>query len=276
MPITQYPSLITSLAKAKNLSTLFFCAKSLVKRRLFGTYKHKYQAGTKILSFRDIKFLAYEDLFGIYKEIYSARYLTAFESFLPKAGDIIFDVGAGEGFYSILMKQMNPEITVYAFEPFSDVAVLMGEHFKINEITGVKVVNKALFDCDASGYYVFRHDYGNGYVSLQKPDIGKDSELDVFQSDFIRLGTFVSQNNIKTINILKIDVEGAELGVLKGAGKFLNRVEKIVLEYHSPQLRQEVFEYLKTFGFRRLDLKRLTPIRSIDYYIRQENSSSAS
>jgi len=268
MSISQYPSLITSLAKARSFSTLSFCAKSLVRRRLFGTYKHKYDAGTKILSFRDIKFLAYEDLFGIYKEIYSAKYLTAFDSFMPKDGDVIFDAGAGEGFYSILMKQLNPDVAVYAFEPFEDIAILMREHFKINGISGVKVVNKALFDCDTSGYYVFKHDYGNGYVSLHKPDIGNENDLDVFQADFLRLDTFVAQNNVKVINILKIDVEGAELGVLKGAGDFLNKVEKIVLEYHSQQLRREVFEYLQSFGFRRLSLKRFTPIQSIDYYIR--------
>ncbi len=268
MSISQYPSLITSLAKVRNFGTLYFCAKSLFRRRLFGTYKNKYETSAKVLSFRDVKFLAYEDLFGIYKEIYSAKYLTAFESFLPKNGDVVFDVGAGEGFYSILMKQLNPNITVYAFEPFDGVLGLMREHFKINEIDGVKVTGKAMFDCDASGYYVFKHDYGSGYVSLQKPDIGNDSELDVFHADFIRLDTFAAQNNIKKINILKIDVEGAEVGVLKGAGNFLNNVEKIVLEYHSPQLRQQVYDYLQPFGFRRLELKRLTPIRSIDYYIR--------
>jgi FkbM family methyltransferase len=260
MSISQYPSLITSLAKARSFYTLYFCAKSLVSRKLFGTYKHKYDTGGKTLHFRDAKFLAYEDLFCIYKEIYSAKYLTAFDSFLPKNGDVIFDVGAGEGFYSILMKQLNPRVNVYA--------LFMKEHFKKNGITGVKVVDKALFDCDTSGYYVFKHDYGNGFVSLQKPDIDKDDDLDVFQSDFMRMDTFVSQNNIKSINILKIDVEGAEMGVLKGAGEFLNKVERIVLEYHSERLRQEVFDYLSPFGFRRLDLNRFTPIRQIDYYTR--------
>jgi FkbM family methyltransferase len=61
--------------------------------------------------------------------------------------------------------------------------------------------------------------------------------------------------------LLKIDVEGAEMEALKGAGEALDRVERVAVEYHDypgqPSLLPELLQLLKTAGFTRLEVDSL-------------------
>jgi hypothetical protein len=57
---------------------------------------------------------------------------------------------------------------------------------------------------------------------------------------------------IECIDMVKIDVEGYELEVLKGASSTLRIVKRVVLEYHSLDLLQEVSTFLRAHGFSRV------------------------
>ena len=72
----------------------------------------------------------------------------------------------------------------------------------------------------------------------------------------IRIDTYCAQHGIKSIDLLCMDVQGAELRVLKGLGSVLERVRYIITEieikplYYGQALYPEVHGYLKASGFR--------------------------
>ncbi|HGE72475.1 TPA: FkbM family methyltransferase [Candidatus Poribacteria bacterium] len=276
MSISQYGSLFKMILRARDVYTLSFTGSSLLKRKIFGTKRNLYSLNQKLLNFKDVKFLSYGDMIGIYKEIFVAEYLTALDDFVPKKGDIIFDVGAGEGFYSILMKQKVNDISVYAFEPFPDIQKILQYHLDVNGINNVTIVPKALYNNVGRGIYFFKHDYGNGFV-LSPTEIDKNSLSTMASCDsytkipieFDTIYNFVQTMNIARIDILKVDVEGAEMKVLEGAKEFLSNVKKIVIEVHSTELKEQVNRHLSEFGFNRipLDTYKSWVIRGIDYYI---------
>jgi hypothetical protein len=51
------------------------------------------------------------------------------------------------------------------------------------------------------------------------------------------------------IDLLKIDVEGGEIDVLQGAIDTLGRTDRVMVEYHSLALRQQLYEAMQNRGF---------------------------
>jgi hypothetical protein len=66
------------------------------------------------------------------------------------------------------------------------------------------------------------------------------------------LNSILKEKMIEKIDILKIDVEGAEMGVLEGADQILNKVNFILIEIHKPfSDPEQVAEFLKKFELER-------------------------
>lgn len=270
MSVEQWPSLFASLLKARNAYTFLFCAKELLRRKFSTPRRQQYHLHRPLLRFKDATFLSYGDMFGLYKEIFTARYYHRSAKFMPGPGDIVFDVGAGEGFYTILTKRLCPQALIYAVEPYPPILPIMKYHFAINGIQDVTVIEAALFDQDGLGNYVFYEDYGNGFIVASDDEAfwRFRSELELIPVACVRLDSLAVQLGIDRIDLLKIDVEGAELRVLYGAGDFLKKISRIVLEYHGDERREDVYNFLKSNGFRRCEGVASRVARSIDYYVR--------
>ena len=58
------------------------------------------------------------------------------------------------------------------------------------------------------------------------------------------------KEKIKTIDILKIDIEGYEAEALLGAARTLNKTKRVVMEYHSDELREKCLKLLAKSGFK--------------------------
>lgn len=285
MSFSQYPSLIKLLGRAQDLTTLQFAVRSLLKRRLLGGTRNTYSIDAPVLKFHELQFLAYEDMIGIYKEIFVANYLTALPEFLPEPGAVVVDVGAGEGFYSILIKRLQPNSRVYAFEPFPPIEQVMRRHLAMNNCTDVEVQCVAIAEVPGESYYYFDHDYGNGFIS-DRPSITineirqhnfrarSPEEVQRLAVRTSNLERFMKDASLVGISILKIDVEGAEVDVLKGAGDAIEKIDRIVLEYHSAQLREDVHKLLTGRGFSRIPHKQRA-IQGIDYYKRAKSGISS-
>ena len=61
------------------------------------------------------------------------------------------------------------------------------------------------------------------------------------------LDSLCELHDIKAINVCKLDVEGFEVEVLKGAQKYLPRIEKFIIEYHSFEKKRQVLEILTPY-----------------------------
>lgn len=151
---------------------------------------------------------------------------------------ICFDIGANVGLYTLLFSQYAKE--VYAFEPLPRNLRYLSRLIEVNKITNAKIIPCAISDSSKIGCF---YEVGN-------PALGKlsdDGNIPVF---ITTCDYFVSETNIVP-ELLKIDVEGSELNLLKGASRVLKLYHPtILLSVHSGKLRTDCLKFVKEIGYR--------------------------
>ena len=177
-----------------------------------------------------------------------------------KKGTTVFDVGANIGYYTILASKLaGNKGRVYAFEPDKRNLRLLKENIKINDCQNVTIIPKVV--SEKNGKVIF---YSNllsqGESSLAKIGFSKKERV-----KSTNLDDFIRKEKIGNVDVLKIDVEGAEIGVINGGRKFLekNKGCKIFIECNPKALNQ--------FGFDGSDLtKKLRKLGfSVSYVINE-------
>ncbi|WP_237743590.1 FkbM family methyltransferase [Pleurocapsa sp. PCC 7319] len=173
---------------------------------------------------------------------------------------LVIDVGANVGEYSNKVKSISKSVTIYAFEPhpitFKKLQAAASKYNYIAVNLGCSNIqgDSKLFDyqenCD-----------GSTHASLYKNVIEKFHSSSSVYWD-IKLTTidhFVDKNNIRKINLLKIDTEGNELNVLIGAKKSIEEkvIDIIHFEFNKMNITSRVFfkdfyEQLPEYSFYRM------------------------
>ena len=149
---------------------------------------------------------------------------------------VCLDVGANIGLYSLALSALAPEGRIYAFEPSPSAFSHLQENVRANGIGHVETTQVAV--SDRVGTVTF-HDFSFFSAGSFSSDEGSLLSTDsygssAFQATTTTLDTFVVQRGIERVDVIKIDVEGAELGVLEGAAEVLAKHEPIVLlEFNS-------------------------------------------
>jgi FkbM family methyltransferase len=180
----------------------------------------------------------------------------------------VFDVGANEGNYSRAVLGLKPNALVYAFEPHP--ATYTRLTLNTSGAEGLLRVNAA---CGSTASKMVLYDYagseGTGHASLHQGVIesihhGRATQHEV---DVIVLDSFVEEHNISHIDLLKIDAEGHELEVLRGATKLLRegRIHAIQFEFNEMNVVSHVFlkdfyDLMPDFDFYRTLRDGLTPL----------------
>lgn len=154
-----------------------------------------------------------------------------------KKGDTVLDIGANVGYYTILAsKLVGPKGKVYAFEPDPDNLVLLNKNLELNGCKNVVVSPFALSDENGKDFLVKDSvNPGESTLSLRKK--GKRIEIQK-----ITLDAFLENEGIEEIDVAKIDVEGAEIGVLKGGLKTLKNSKNLTLFIEDNPKALEGFE----------------------------------
>ena len=187
---------------------------------------------------------------------------------------IIFDIGACEAEDSIRYSKLFPKATVFAFEPrpdnFTKAKELINQYQCKNSIVLEKL---ALSNANGvADFFVsegepneLKNDehwnYGNKSSSLLPPsdNIKNHTAWLQFKKKIpvktLRLDDYVAKNEIQSIDFLHLDVQGAELMVLEGAGIFLEKIKLIWLEvetvelYNGQPLKNDVEQFMAKAKF---------------------------
>lgn len=130
----------------------------------------------------------------------------------------IFDVGANIGQTTKRYLDIFSEARIYSFEPFPDTFQELRQTFSTK--TQVIPIELALGDSDTAAHFYVKHNQSS-VNSLLKPVNSQGKALSIHHQpisvQMMMLDTFCEQHQIDRINILKLDVQGGELLVLKGA-----------------------------------------------------------
>jgi FkbM family methyltransferase len=162
---------------------------------------------------------------------------------------VAVDVGANDGYYLMRLKQRNPDICIYAFEPNPGAYENLVKNVEENKITSVEHYNTAVSDVTQEEPFELVDEIsaiGGFRIWRYRP------WLDPARIRTVTVPTITldeALEGIGDIDILKIDVEGAEYRVLKGAQKTLPRIKRIVVECHGDELRGKVRRYLIERGY---------------------------
>jgi FkbM family methyltransferase len=154
--------------------------------------------------------------------------LIRFSSLNPK---VIFDVGANTGDYALLAAGLCKSAAVYSFEPVRETFNLLQANLNNDEGQRIVAINKGLYK--TNGKLQINKYPRNTLASLYDikglhyPVVGTE-EIEVISGD-----DFMSQNDLTHIDLLKMDVEGAEMDALLGLSVTFERklIRLIQFEY---------------------------------------------
>ena len=168
---------------------------------------------------------------------------------LVRAGDTFIDVGGNKGDFALLAaKIVGDDGKVICIEPEPSNVDWIRRSIGLNGYRNVKVCKLALSDHDGESFLHLGKKSGFHTLLSGAPDRNQGS----INVRVRRLDGLLSELEVRRVDFLKIDVEGAELEVLKGAAETLRSNPKIVLflDIH-PFLGvnvSRVFDYLQGLG----------------------------
>lgn len=182
--------------------------------------------------FTDLKALLYEIYYIFKNEIYYFK--------TEESKPFIIDGGAHIGISVIYFKKLYPKSEIIAFEPDEHIFSLLNKNLKVNNLNDVVVVKSGLFERD--DLLKFNSDNSDG----GKIDNNGDNVIKVE-----RLSRYIN----KTVDFLKLNIEGSELFVFRDlydSGK-LTFVKELVFEWHSfrghKQALSEILKILENCNF---------------------------
>ena len=167
-----------------------------------------------------------------YEKIYDV------EGFVPQKSDAVVDVGAHTGDWTVYCAKVWTVKEINAFEPLKSNVQYANSILKLNECINSHVYEIALSDSDKK--------IEMEYTGSMLGEIKSDSLKKIEAIKFSTLDSFKLQ-----CDILKIDVEGYELEVLKGSIDTIRQYKaKIILETHTKELRSKCHMLLENEGYK--------------------------
>jgi len=167
---------------------------------------------------------------------------------LSKNSHVILDIGANTGIYSLISQAVNSSAKVYAFEPVKRVFDKLQFNTQLNNYP-IECFECAISNADGEAIIYDTptpHVYS---VAVNKNISGLENTI-VTKIKTLKLSTFIKQNNLSKIDLIKIDVETHEPEVLEGMEDFL--------QLYKPTLLIEVLNDEIAFKIQKL-------IQNIDY-----------
>jgi len=187
---------------------------------------------------------------------------------LIKPGMIAVDVGANKGYFSLLFaKLMGDKGKVLSFEPDPNNCFWIEKSINANKYTSIKLYQIALSNKD--GEATFYPGKKSGWGSLFFSKNASAPDKNPLRVKTLRLDSILKEEGLENIDIIKIDVEGSDLLVLKGAENFLKKSKNVKLvmdiDVKSEDEKQQLFKFLISCGFKIYSIgKELKLIKKIE------------
>lgn len=191
--------------------------------------------------------------------------------YIKKEKPIFFDIGANLGDYTRELKLTFPNAAIYAFEPFINAFEIMKTNSTLPNINcfnlgfGSKAEKKRI--------YIDINHPTNGHASFYK-DVLRDIhkvELTEKEIEITMVDNFCDSNQVSFIDFLKIDTEGSEMEVLKGAKQMISRARIDIIQFEFNEMNvcsrvflKDFYELLSRYNIYRIDSDRLIPLFEYD------------
>lgn len=191
--------------------------KKLLKSKIFGKFDFCY--------LEDDKYMGQRVALGKYEPYETELILRE-----AKKGDVVIDVGANIGYYTILLAdKVGPSGKVYAFEPDSKNFEILEKNIEINKLSNVILIKAALSSQKGvKKLYRSTENYGDHRM------FGKEKKRGSEEIKTMKLDDFL-ENKEKKVDFLKIDTQGWEPAVIDGAKEIIKKNKPTIFFEYSPK-----------------------------------------
>ena len=176
------------------------------------------------------------------------------------SGKSFWDVGANTGYYTLMLAKNFDRVT--AFEPDPTSAVILERKIARHHLTNIRVVPVALADSRGTSRLYIHSRIRKGSIGSSNtlmatpPDaragVAESNRPATTQSVEVETDTVDDRLGTETVDLMKIDVEGAEFLVLKGARSALRegRISSLLIELHDSKRKDELDALLAEYRYR--------------------------
>jgi FkbM family methyltransferase len=187
---------------------------------------------------------------------------------------VVLDIGACEGEDSIRYSRMFPQARIFACEPLPKNLALLSTNLERFATDRVVVVPRAISDSRGTATFHVSSgrpqdagngdwDYGNKSSSLLPPDKTEEVHTWLKFDEEIEIATWtiadlMVEHDLEMVDFVHMDIQGAELMALKGAGTRLDDIKSIWLEveavtlYADQPLKADIEHFMQVHGFRKV------------------------
>lgn len=166
-----------------------------------------------------------------------------------KSTDLVIDIGANNGFFTIFAAQKALAGKVICFEPVPDLAKKIKENIRANNSKNITLEQIAVSNKKGTSEFYISKNHNGCHSLFQRDNL--DEKIKISTTN---LESYCAEMGIKKINFLKLDCEGAEYDIFNSLSQsFLkNSIEKISMEYHdviNEHKHQEIVALLSDNNF---------------------------
>jgi FkbM family methyltransferase len=202
----------------------------------------------------------------IWAGIRCERHEVSFILSVLEPGMIFFDVGANAGLFAISVAKKIGGGCVFAFEPCSSTFELLKKNLLINCLADVNVFQTALGNSVGQGVLQINARGKDGLNTLGRPTHPGSQVVGQEDVRITTVDAFMKDRNIPRVDVMKVDIEGAELMMFRGARELLERKD-------APLILYEGFGFLtRGFGYHPVEI--LWLLESCGYTLFLLNSES--
>jgi FkbM family methyltransferase len=173
--------------------------------------------------------------------------MSFFEKYLQPQ-DVVVDVGANIGAWSLIAATKANKGKIYAFEPTKVVETLQ-QNSVLNNFTNIEIFTEVVSDKNGFEYFSEPSELEISHISTKKKGSKK---LKAVTLDTV----FSSRKRNHVIDILKVDVEGAELKIFNGAKKLFNtqRLQLVLFEFGKKSAQygytfEDIYAFFEKYKF---------------------------
>lgn len=161
-------------------------------------------------------------------EIFFLKTNTVLPNFTIKKNDIVIDVGAHVGFFTIYVARQASEGKIYAFEPYSKSFNLLKKNVEMNKLSNVITENCAVLKNSGTATLFIDRDF-----AISNTLFGAETDLEKELVTTISIQDIFDKYKIERVDLLKLDCEGAEFEIILNLSKdVLEKIVKISAEIH--------------------------------------------
>lgn len=169
---------------------------------------------------------------------------------LNEKANVVMDIGANTGIYSLVSKAINPKARVMAFEPVERVFNKLQSNIELNNFNTESYL-MAVSDKDGEAVF-YDTDADHTYTVTINKDLSQDKRYHPVKVKIKTIDSLIKEQKIDHIDLVKIDVETHEPEVMKGFSLIKKYQPNILIEILSDEIGEKVQNEIELYGARHI------------------------